>query len=147
MNRAAGAAWVRVRGEIERWFSRVCESSKTSLAGRLRSDDDRQMGGAFWELYCHESLIRLGLNVECEPEVQGSTRRPDFLATKGTSSFILEATLAAPSDSTVAVDRLQATVFENLDGLELGDLLLHVNIRRRGVVAPSVRKLKISLSD
>lgn len=147
LNRASGVAWDRVRGEIEQWFSRVCDSTKTSLAGRIRSDDDRQMGGAFWELYCHESLIRLGLNVECEPEIEGSTRHPDFRATKGATTFIIEATLAATSDSTVAVDRLQATVFEKLDGLQLDDLLLHVNIRRRGEVAPSVRKLKSLLRD
>jgi hypothetical protein len=51
---------------------------------------------AFFELFLHELLLRLGCNVEVHPDPgTGSSRRPDFLVTDPDGQqFFLEAVLA-----------------------------------------------------
>jgi hypothetical protein len=41
----------QVRDLIEDWFSRLSPDAQADVRGRLRSRDDRQSSGAFFELY------------------------------------------------------------------------------------------------
>src|SRR3712207_8522149 len=54
--------------------------------------------GAFFEVYLHECLRRMGYSVTCHPELEGTSRRPDFLAKKGGRSIFVEARSASASD-------------------------------------------------
>lgn len=51
LDRVAGPYWDQVRDLIEDWFSRMCPDAQADVMGRLRSKDDRQVRGAFFELY------------------------------------------------------------------------------------------------
>lgn len=82
LDRVAGPYWDQVRELIEDWFSRLCPDAQADIRGRLRSSDDRHVRGAFFELYLHECLLRMGYTVTCHPVLEGTTRRPDFLAEK-----------------------------------------------------------------
>jgi hypothetical protein len=132
LNRVAGAYWDRLRALIETWFERLCDDAKPNVLGRLRSGDDRQFDAAFWELYCHESLLRLGYSVECEPEMAGSGRRPDFLAENADGRFLLEATVCASADEAVAAERRQGQVFDALNQTDTPNFFLHVEVARIG---------------
>ncbi len=63
---------------------------QTKLKGHFRSD----FHAAFFELLLHQLLVQTGYAVEVEPEISHSTKRPDFLATKGPTRFYLEAGVA-----------------------------------------------------
>ena len=100
-DRVSGPYWDQVRDLIADWFSRLRPDAQADVRGRLRSKDDRQSKGAFFELYLHECLLRMGYSVTCHPELDGTSRRPDFLAEKDGRSIYVEARSASSSDVAV----------------------------------------------
>ncbi|GLI03811.1 hypothetical protein Pa4123_90910 [Phytohabitans aurantiacus] len=100
-DRVSGSYWDQVRDLIEDWFARLCPDAQADVQGRLRSTDNRQSKGAFFELYLHECLLRMGYSVTCHPELDGTSRRPDFLAEKDGRRIYVEARSASPSNVTV----------------------------------------------
>jgi hypothetical protein len=69
-NRIAGVYWQRVRDLADDWYRRMPDEVAPDIRLRLRCGDDRSFYGAFWEMYCYETLIRLGYEVESR---QGAT--------------------------------------------------------------------------
>ena len=79
-----------IRQKCELWFEHFPVQHQSDLRSRFRSTDNRHHGGAFFELFLHELLIRLGCKIQVHPEVGGLT--PDFLVNHGDQRFYLEAT-------------------------------------------------------
>lgn len=77
IERAAGLFRDQVRGPVEEWFSRLAPDVQADVSGQLRS---RQSKGACFELYLQECLLRMCSAATCQPDVDGTSRRPDFLA-------------------------------------------------------------------
>jgi hypothetical protein len=138
----AGPSWQRVRELIEAWFERLCGDAKADVAARLRSGDDRQFQAAFLELYCHETLLRLGYRVACHPDVGQGGRRPDFLAEGEGGSLVLEATVAARSDQEVAAGRREAQVYDAINQVHSPDFFLYVEVKEAGQSPPSAARLR-----
>jgi hypothetical protein len=137
-----------VRDLLESWFSQLCAEGQPHAKARIRSGDNRQFQAAFWELYCHESLRRLGNHVACEPDLPGTSRHPDFLATgPSESQFVLEATVASDSDPDVAADRRKAEVFDVIDRLQASDFFLGVRVHAIGPKAPPAARLRTQLEN
>jgi len=87
LNRSARPAFAKVRKELERWFANYPESAKRQLKLRLREEFE----SAFYELFLHELLVRMGAKVEIEPNLGTRGKRPDFAAKLGGAQFVLEA--------------------------------------------------------
>jgi hypothetical protein len=51
------------------WFTRWPVDAKADLRGRFQDDNPHQSIGAFWELYLHELHLRLGFQLERDPDV------------------------------------------------------------------------------
>jgi hypothetical protein len=147
LNRAAGPFWNRVRDLIEEWFGRLCDDAREDLRGRLRSDDNRQFRAAFWELYCHETLLRLGFEVTCHPSVEAGPRRPDFLAERDDIRFMLEATITGEADAGVAASRREAQVFDAINRVDSPNFTLALEVQRQGPVPPPTARLRPKLEE
>lgn len=121
LDRVAGSYWDQVRDLVEDWFARLSPDARADVRGRLQSRDDRQSRGAFFELYLHECLLRMGYAVTCHPELDGTSRRPDFLAEKDGRSFYIEARSASSSDVAVGNSARVNAVYESprQDGLPI----------------------------
>lgn len=132
LDRVSGPYWDQVRDLIEDWFSRLCSDAQADVRGRLRSRDDRQFDGAFFELYVHECLLRMGYTVTCHPEPEGSERRPDFLAEKNRSRMYVEARSASTSDVSVGAAARLNTVYQSLDRLDSPNFFLWIDVERQG---------------
>ncbi|WFE21926.1 hypothetical protein O7621_00585 [Solwaraspora sp. WMMD937] len=133
LDRVSGAYWDQVRDVIEDWFSRLSPDAQADVRGRLRSKDDRQFNGAFFELYLHECLLRMGYTVTCHPVLEGTARRPDFLAEKDGRSIYVEARSASPSNIAVgATERINA-VYKSLDRLNSPNFFLWIEVVRQGL--------------
>jgi hypothetical protein len=79
-----------VRELMNEWFGHYPDGTdKTDLAARFRSDDVNHRA-AFWELWCHEFLLRSGYVVTIHPECPDGRHR-DFLAERAGATFYLEA--------------------------------------------------------
>lgn len=142
LDRVSGPYWDQVRDLIEDWFSRLCPDAQADVQGRLRSTDDRQSKGAFFELYLHECLLRMGYSVTCHPELAGTSRRPDFLAEKDGRSIYVEARSASPSNVTVRKSALVNEVYKSLDKLDSPNFFLWIDVATQGDAPLGVRSLR-----
>ena len=132
LDRVAGRFWEQVRDLIEEWFSRLPADAQADVRGRLRDKDDRQSKGAFFELYLHECLLRMGYAVTCHPQVTGADRHPDFLAMKDGEALYVEARSASPSDVSVGAAARVNTVYESLDKVDSPNFFLWIDVERQG---------------
>lgn len=81
LKRCSRPACRRIRDQLEEWFEHYPESDSDELKSRVRSGNEDHFRSAFWELYLHEFLRRLGYSVEVHPELDTEGgKRPDFLA-------------------------------------------------------------------
>jgi hypothetical protein len=118
-------------------------------SGRLKAKPPLQFESAFWELYLHELHVRLGFTVEVHPPGPGTTR-PDFLMTRGSERFYLEAVAPVPSEGRLNQRPGSATVIEYVEAADSPDFLLALRFvagggptpRRNRVVAEVERWLR-----
>ncbi len=144
-NRSARPAIARIKAALEQWFARFPAAGQTDLRQRFRSDSDRQHYSAFFELYLHELLIRLGFAVEVHPEVEETTH-PDFLARRDdVPQFYVEATISTDSDLEAGQQRLMEQVYDSLDRLTSPDFFLALRVRGAPKTAPPGARLRHDL--
>jgi len=98
VNRVAGAPWDKRRALLEAWFVEHPANATRDLYNRFTDIDDSQHLGAWWELYIASLFRLLGYDVAAHPTVEGSKRQPDFLMSRGNTSFYVECTVASPGD-------------------------------------------------
>ncbi|MXZ29301.1 MAG: hypothetical protein F4W95_15180 [Chloroflexi bacterium] len=80
MNRSAWPAYENIREVFERWFADYPASDRNHLCTRFRKEDQSH-AAAFFELYLHQVLSRLGLSPEVHPRPEFGRGRPDFAIT------------------------------------------------------------------
>jgi hypothetical protein len=147
LDRAVGAYWGRTRDLIELWVSRVSDSQRASIASRLRSRDDAHFLAAFFELYCHETLLSLGSNITYEPVIPGRTRQPDYLATGESGSVYVEATTVGGSAAEVARQRRIASLLDVIDQIPIADFLLDIEVESSGPDAPPTGEFRRQIAQ
>jgi hypothetical protein len=76
LNRSVRPASEAVRNLLESFFCRYPPSE----SAELKSKFEIQFESAFFELYLHELLLRLGCEVDVHPTLNGTGAKPDFLA-------------------------------------------------------------------
>jgi len=86
LNRAVGRYWDKVRAELDGWYAAFPDENG-GLRQRCRHRSPDQHYAAWWELYLHRVLSCLGFTIQVEQPVEGTSKRPDFLA--GTSQIAL----------------------------------------------------------
>lgn len=117
LNRSARSDAGRVRHVLESWFSKYSADDQADLRERFRDKNDVNHRSAFFELFLHELLIRLGCCVTIHPIVRGTTSHPEFLVTSAKGDhFYMEATLATGQSEEEAAR--QARVNEVKDALD-----------------------------
>jgi hypothetical protein len=145
LDRVSGSYWDQVRDLIEDWFSRLDAEAQADVRGRLRSKDDRQFNGAFFELYLHECLLRMGYSVTCHPELEETSRRPDFLAEKDGRTIYVEARSASSSEVAVGKSARVNAVYESLDKLDSPNFFLWIDVAKQGDEPLRARPLRARL--
>lgn len=144
LNRSARPSVQKIRDALEDWFSRYSDQYRRDIEGRFRSTDDWQHRAAFFELFLHELLLRLGCRVEIHPTVEGVSTRPDFLAEcLDGNRFFLEAVLATDEsrDETAARARMNA-VYDALNRMESPNFFLGIQVRGAPETPPSARRMR-----
>jgi len=76
---------------FQEWLSHTPVEHQNELVGRLRSTDDRQFLGAYFEVIFHEFLHQCRYKVTIHPDIGQTSGRPDFLASND-NAFYLEVT-------------------------------------------------------
>ncbi len=112
-----------VRDLLEHWFSRYPSSERAELRSKFRNEFDV----AFFELFLHEVLLRLGCRVTVHPEIPSTRSKPDFEVESSSGSWYVEARVASDKPATeLAKDRALAVFFDEVDRLSIDDYFLHL---------------------
>jgi len=130
MNISARPGVRAVRSLLQNWFDHLPEVAKADICGRFRDRDEIQNSSSFFELFCHELLLRSGYDVEIHPAIPDVSTSPDFLVSReGHPRFYLEATLATPPRDELAADRRIAELHDTLNRMETPDYFLGIDYR------------------
>jgi hypothetical protein len=78
-----------VRDVLNDWFSRYPDSHKIDLKQGFKNN----FYTAMYELFIHELFMKQGFELFPHPTIPNSSKRPDFLAVKGSTEFYIEATV------------------------------------------------------
>jgi hypothetical protein len=144
LNRSARIDITRLRLEVDLWFRRYPSEHSSDLRARFRSSDNVQYGGAFFELFLHEFLLRLSCSIEIHPEMPGTTRRPEFKVTSSDGGqFYLEARVVTDESKDAAAARQrQNAAYDAINDLDSPDYWINVEVYGLPDSAVPTRKLK-----
>lgn len=146
LNRTARPDAARVRDMLESWFTRYSDSDRSSLRGRFRSPNDWYHGSAFFELFLHELLSRMGCRVEVHPQMASTDRRPDFFVRfPAGQQCIIEATLAGQTREDAAARARINRVYDAIDRLESPDFWIELGSHGTPSTSPSGSALRSRL--
>jgi hypothetical protein len=130
-----------VRDLMNGWFERFPAEAHADLRARFRSDDPGQSLGAFWELYLHGLFRARGYTLKRDPEVPGTSRRPDFLVIGEGGEFYLEATTVGYSKDEMAARRRRNVVLDLVDEAQNPDFWVTIQVPGEGRKTPSRRDI------
>ena len=135
----------RVRDLLEAWFARLPGPAQADVRGRLWERDRRLALAAFWELYLHELLTRLGYRLVPHPAVPGAGARPDFLATRDQEAFYLEALIHGPSTEAWRAERRLYPILDVLHEVQREPFVVTLAEATCGHGTPPLRVLRSEL--
>ena len=120
----------RIRNRCESWFKKFPPEHRKDLRKRFRSDGQNRQG-AFFELFLHELLTRLGFSLTVHPEITGA-KRPDFLVCYDNQRFYLEATVTGQEEGPFTRNRNEQDVIDKLNTLTSPNF--HITIHIEGTL-------------
>ena len=142
LDRAAGARWARVRGELDGWFARLPAAARTDLRNRFAQDAELDHAGAFWELWVHEAHRRRGFDVTVNIGTEAGERRQDFVLARGRERCWLEATVVG-GDSPLSFTerRLDEQLRDIVETVRAPRFSLALEVVRYGACSPGRRRI------
>lgn len=148
LNRSARLESKRIRKLLEQWFEGLSSEVQDELRARIRSKDDRQHLGAFYELYLHELLSKSGFSIEFHPTLNNKITHPDFRVLKdGKPLLYLEATLAALSDKDMSAKAREEQVYDAINRMKSPNFFIKVKIHGAPATNPPGAKIRSFLED
>ncbi len=139
----------QVRAFLTRWLDQYPAEHRIELAGRLKSGNDREFRSGNFELVLFACARSMGYDVEVHPALtNGSTKRPDFLLTRGDEpGFYLEAVVASElSGDKQAAQKLVNSVLQAIDTLPSANFFLGIIVSGTPTKAPSTKALRRNLA-
>ncbi|OMB90993.1 hypothetical protein A5746_02050 [Mycolicibacterium conceptionense] len=143
LNRADGEAWQNVRSLLESWYLDYPDRNG-DLRARFRQDDERQHLAAWWELYIFVLFRQLGYQVDVHPEVEGTSKRPDFRVANDSRTFYVECTTMIDYDEWTDSDH-GAWVLDCINSVENPDFMVDLTLDQAGTQRPRSREIKIPI--
>lgn len=128
LDRVAGDYWDQVRDLIEAWIANVPAARRADLIGRLRSTDNANHVGAYWQLHLHETYRRSGFTVTTHPEVPAGARQPDFLVARNAESYYVEAKCLISKGGDAGASSRKRRLYEALDKIDCPNFFLQIDV-------------------
>jgi hypothetical protein len=148
LNKSARPGVEVIRQTLEDWFSRYQEAHRAELRAQFRADN-YQHRSAHFELVLHELLLRLGVTMEVHPVVEGTNRRPDFLATSPNGEkWYLEAVLATnQTREEAAAEARKNQVYDAMNQLNSPDFFIGIDPIGSPETPPSGQHIRAFLTE
>lgn len=123
------------RKNIDAWISHWPSDDDAELLGNLTSNRDSQVQAACWELYVNSLLRSLNFQTKKLNHREGM-KTPDFLVTKDSKSFYVEAAVRNPDE-----DLLWESLVVDLKQVKRSDYTVFLSLEFRGAKPPSSKKI------
>ena len=149
LNRSARLEANLIRALLEAWFSRYPQAEAADLRARFRSSNDLQHHSAFFELFVHELLLKLGLHPQIHPALPLiTTRHPDFLIeSPNDKSFYMEVVVAANmSEDEYAARARMDVVYDSINRLDSPNFFIGMDIKGVPQTPPPAGPIRSFLS-
>jgi len=123
-----------IRALLENWFERFPAEAKGDLRGRFRWRINSEHRSAFFELYVHEMLHRMGYQAVAHPPVDGVRTHPDFLVMRDSQpKFYMEVTATYSPNEEQAAEARTADMYDKVNDLDSPNFFLGI----QSIGAPS----------
>ena len=127
-----------LRDRLESWFRKFPSDGQKDLRMRFRSRLHDAHDGAFFELFLHELMIKLGFKLEVHPTLPNSTDHPDFLVSDGSRCCYLEAATTGRRFGPFTLTNAEQEVKEELEKLTSSDF--NISIEITGELSQPIKK-------
>ena len=129
-----------IRKTLNKWFRKYPDEEKIDLKNRFK----KSFSSAFYELFIFNLFKSQGFKIFIHPNVPNTTKRPDFLVSKGTMEFYIEAKIATgESKKQESLRKRMNQIYDSLNTisspnfyLEIEKLILH------SALQPSTREIR-----
>lgn len=131
-----------VREKVIDWYKN--STGSIDWEKRFKSKDNQEHKGAFFELFCHELLVKSGYKVKTHSkQVNNTSKVPDFEAIKGSEiKFYLECTLANAPKHSLSIEKLQNEIVEVVENIDSPNFFINIDFAKTGVHTISRTKFK-----
>jgi hypothetical protein len=150
LNRSGRPAVQRIRDLMDQWYLHYPLEHRPDLRGRFRSTDNANHRSAFYELFLHELLRRLGCRVQIHPPIAGIERHPDFLVESEThhARFYLEAVVVTEeSEEEMAAQSRMNTVYDAINRLDSPDFYVGMSVFGSPATPPPARRIRDFITE
>ena len=106
------------------WLAEVPEPYKAVWRGRLESNLDHPHLSVRLELYLHHYFKSNNWGIKIEPEMLGSSNKPDFRVTRGENSVLVEAKTVLDEQTIAQETQRLRQVADNLSGKLSRDVII-----------------------
>lgn len=145
LDRVSGEYSDQARDLIDEWIAHVPAEHQADLTGRLRSTDNTNHVGAYWELHLHETFRSSGFTVTIHPDVPAGARRPDFLVCRDNESYYVEAKCLALKVGDAGAALRKRRLYEALDTIHCPNFFLQIDVHSVGPADLPTRGLRRNL--
>src|ERR1700757_335388 len=80
-DRCAASGYDEFRAVVNGWLAQMPAGARSELISRMKYGGDREFGASLTELSMHALIRGSGCRATSHPEISGTAKRPDFLAT------------------------------------------------------------------
>jgi hypothetical protein len=131
----------RVRSLAEEWFAHLPVDHAGTFRRQFMTSDAAAADAAFFELYVHEVLRRLGFALSYEAELATSTHRPDYRAERSDATMFVEVRTVGDPEERARSRKLRHAAIEPLREIVSDHFTISLGIVREGASAPPTSKL------
>jgi hypothetical protein len=147
LNRCPRAEVENVRLLIEEWFSRIPADERPRMLSSLKSHDNQEHFSAFFELYCHELLLRNDMTVMMH-SIGSLGRAKDFRAERNGVTIEMEAVLCMDSDTKRTEKAILNVVTDYIDiSAFVPGFRYELDVRQRAIDLPPLKSLVAEIRD
>lgn len=148
LNRSSRASSEQVRDLLNGWFQHYPEDHKNELKSRFCSSNDTSHQSAFFELYMHELLSKMGYQITVHPDISSRATHPEFLVSKGGNPvFFLECTLSVGSEEEVSTETRENTVYDTINRMKSPNFFIEVKVKGSPKTSPPGAKWRKFLEN
>jgi hypothetical protein len=109
------------RSLVNGWLAQMPVDDRNNLITRMRYGGNREFGASLSELSLHAFILGSGCRASPHPEVPGSTKRPDYVATDQAGALLayLEVTTVNPPAAQEAEKNRENPVYNAIDAAKI----------------------------